>query len=192
MAWARVFHRPIMTIGGTRPTPARTAQLDAELRFPARPAINTAEIQTPASTVSSDTRCMPPAYARGLNGAVPECTQGRKHSNRGLCTSAQTRDCEHATIVMAYAVHRRPRRRGGRGHRHPQIARAGWPDRRPSRLDERAVACRASRLAPAVMVRRRRRFATFRYSCQADPRARLFCGRNPQGMMRRPGKGEQR
>jgi hypothetical protein len=76
IVWAGVFHRHIMTSGGRRATPARRAQLHMEFRFPARPAINTAEIQTVASTALSNTSGMAQEYAQELNAAVPECTQG--------------------------------------------------------------------------------------------------------------------
>ena len=121
--WRGAFHRHIMTIGGRTATPARTAQLDSEFRFPARPAINTAEIQTVARTASSDTSCMSEEYAPALNGAVPECTHRPQRSDRGLrrpilllavaagdsvhaldalCTSAQTGGlwkCKHSDTL---------------------------------------------------------------------------------------------
>ena len=69
---ARSVPPPHHDDGGRTATPARTAQLDSEFRFPARPAINTAEIQTVARTALSDTSCMSEEYP-ALNGAVPEC-----------------------------------------------------------------------------------------------------------------------
>lgn len=63
-----------MTIGGQTANPARIAQLDSEFRFPARPAINTAETQTAANTVLSDMSCMGSAYAPAVDGAVPDGT----------------------------------------------------------------------------------------------------------------------
>ena len=68
MVWRGAFHRHIMTIGGTRATPARTAQLDSVFTFPETPAINTAEIQTVAITALSDTSCM---FTRVHAGAEP-------------------------------------------------------------------------------------------------------------------------
>lgn len=112
---AGLFHRHIMTIGGRRARPVRRAQLNIEFRFPARPAINTAEIQTAASTALSDRDCIPQEYARGMNGAVPECTPTRlqpgprqsppdatrqRSRPRGLCRSAQTGNRENATITI--------------------------------------------------------------------------------------------
>ena len=84
IVWRGAFHRHIMKIGGKTATPARTAQLESEFRFPARPAINTAETQTVARTALSDMSCMPEEYAPALNGAVPECTRRPRRSDRGL------------------------------------------------------------------------------------------------------------
>jgi hypothetical protein len=49
-----------------------------------------------------------------------------------------------------YAVHRRPRHRVGRGPHHPQNAGTRSWERGPTRMDERAMACRTSRLALTV------------------------------------------
>jgi hypothetical protein len=78
--WLGAFNRHIMTIGGNKAKPARIVQLDSEFRFPAKPAINTAEIQTMAKPTLSEMSCIPEAYAPGLNGAVPECTQARNQA----------------------------------------------------------------------------------------------------------------
>jgi len=65
IVWAGAFHHHIMTIVGQTATPARTAQLVSEFRFPATPAINTAETQTVARTALSHTSCMPKSTRRG-------------------------------------------------------------------------------------------------------------------------------
>ena len=72
--WRGAFHRQYMTIGGRAATPARTAQPDSEFRFPARPAINTAETQMVAHDGPERYELHARRYAPGLNGAVPECT----------------------------------------------------------------------------------------------------------------------
>src|SRR4026209_1571152 len=74
--WRGALHH-IMTIGGRRATPASTAQLHSEFSFAARPAINTAETQTVATTALSDASCISEEYAPALNGAAPKCTDRR-------------------------------------------------------------------------------------------------------------------
>ena len=56
--WRGASHRHIMTSGGRTATPARTIQLDNELKFPAMPAVHTAEIQSTAMTALIETSCM--------------------------------------------------------------------------------------------------------------------------------------
>ena len=43
--WRGLLHRHSMMGKGRRATPARTVQLDHEVKFPAMPAVDTAEIQ---------------------------------------------------------------------------------------------------------------------------------------------------
>ena len=71
IVWAGACQRHIVTIGGRTATTARMAQLDSEFRCRAKPAINTAKIQTAARLALSDTSCMVQEYGEALNGAVP-------------------------------------------------------------------------------------------------------------------------
>ncbi len=161
-------------------TPARTVQLVTELWFPAMPAINAADSQTVARTPLSDTSCMPEEYTLSLNGAVPKCTRrprrwavppqailllavagrARVHALRRVCTSAQTvglwkckdRDTPRKDLIRRepYVVHRQRDHRVGRGRQPPQNAGARWREHQRSRLDERAMARRTSRVARSV------------------------------------------
>ncbi len=75
--WGGSFHHHIMIIGGTTATPMSTAQLESEFRFIANPATHTTNTQAMASAALIEISCMLPAYARSLNGAVPDRTQGQ-------------------------------------------------------------------------------------------------------------------
>jgi hypothetical protein len=51
----RSFRHRIMTSGGKRATPAKTVQFENEFKFPAMPAMDTAEIQSMAMVALIDT-----------------------------------------------------------------------------------------------------------------------------------------
>jgi hypothetical protein len=82
------FHCRIMTSGGRAATSARTVQPDSEFKWPAMPAVQTAETQTVATVALMDSGSILQVYGPAVNGAVPECT-GTPQSNRSVPSGAQ-------------------------------------------------------------------------------------------------------
>ena len=182
VVWRGSFHRHIMTSGGSTARPARTAQPDSDRKLPVMPAVQTAETQTAVTVALLESSCILKVYGPVLHGAVPECT-GKPQSNPTgpfgpagpakdqvpCCGAVRSRTADSGSLRYSvgnggvapyrelYVADRR------RNHRvdhddcdHPQSAGPRWRERKRTRLDERAMARRTSRVALSVSKRSRR------------------------------------
>lgn len=82
--WEGWFHHHIMTTGGRRATQARTGQLDSKFRFPAMPAIQTADTHRTAVTTLIDRSCIQTHYWSLPVIGVSLCTRPLQPSGRAL------------------------------------------------------------------------------------------------------------